>query len=80
MPLVFRHNGFRFHFFSNEGDPREPVHVHVTKDDSDAKFWLQPEVNVAYNYGFSARTLSELSAIVEARRSEIERAWHEHFG
>ncbi len=80
MPVVFRHNGFRFHFFSNEGDPREPVHVHVTKDDADAKFWLQPEVNVAYNRGFAARTLSELSAIIELHRSEIEGAWHEHFG
>jgi hypothetical protein len=53
--------------------------VHVTKDGSDAKFWLQPEVNVAYNHGFPPRTLSELSAIIEARRSEIEGAWHEHF-
>jgi len=30
MPLVFRWKGYRFHFFSNEGDPREPVHIHVT--------------------------------------------------
>jgi hypothetical protein len=30
MPVVCRWNGFRFHFFSNEGDPLEPVHVHVT--------------------------------------------------
>ena len=80
MPLVFRHNGFRFHFFSNEGDPREPVHVHVTKDGSDAKFWVQPEVNVAYNHGFPARILSELSAIIETRCNEIEEAWYDHFG
>jgi hypothetical protein len=79
MPLVFRWKGFRFHFFSNEGDPREPVHVHVTKDGADAKFWLQPEVNVAYNKGFDARTLSALSGIIEERREEIERAWDEHF-
>ena len=37
MPLVFRWKGYRFHFFSNEGDPREPVHIHVTKDGADAK-------------------------------------------
>lgn len=36
MPLVFRWKGYRFHFFSNEGDPREPVHIHVTKDGADA--------------------------------------------
>jgi hypothetical protein len=31
MPRVFDWNGYRFHFFSNEGDPREPVHIHVTR-------------------------------------------------
>ena len=29
MPTVFRHDAFRFFFYSNEGDPREPIHVHV---------------------------------------------------
>ena len=79
MPLVFRWNGYRFHFFSNEGDPLEPVHIHVTREGADAKFWVQPEVNVAYNKGFSARTLAMLSRIVEERREEIERAWNDHF-
>ncbi|HEX8387486.1 MAG TPA: DUF4160 domain-containing protein [Sphingomonas sp.] len=77
MPVVFRHNGYRFHFFSNEGDPREPVHVHVTKDGSDAKFWLQPEVVLAYNHGFNA---PDLAQVAEERRAEIEEAWHDHFG
>jgi hypothetical protein len=29
MPVVLRYKGFRFFFYSNEGSPREPVHVHV---------------------------------------------------
>ena len=29
MPVVFREGGLRYFFFSNEGDPREAVHVHV---------------------------------------------------
>ncbi len=40
MPVIFRENGFRFHFFSDEGDPLEPAHVHITKDGLNAKFWL----------------------------------------
>ncbi len=79
MPVVFRWKGFRFHFFSNEGDPLEPVHIHVSKDNSDAKFWLQPEVGVAYNKGFNARTLVRLSKVVEERREEIEKAWNDYF-
>jgi hypothetical protein len=37
MPKVFSWNCYRFHFFANEGDPREPPHVHVTKDKDTAK-------------------------------------------
>jgi hypothetical protein len=36
-----------FHVFSNEGEPREPVHVHVSKSGADAKLWLFPNVEVA---------------------------------
>lgn len=79
MPKVFSWNGYRFHFYSNEGDPREPVHVHVEKGDADAKFWLFPEVEVAYNRGYSARTLRLLQQVVAERRSEIESAWNEYF-
>jgi hypothetical protein len=80
MPVVFRFEGYRFHFYSNEGDPLEPIHIHVTKDENDAKFWLYPAVTVAYNFGFNAKTQNRLANIIEARRQEIEDAWHEHFG
>jgi hypothetical protein len=80
MPVVFRHKGYRFHFYSNEGDPREPPHIHVLKDGIDAKFWLWPDVVVAYNDGYSARMLRELAEIIEQRRDEIAQAWDEHFG
>jgi hypothetical protein len=79
MPTVFRERGFRFYFYSNEGSPREPVHIHVEKDNVEAKFWLIPEVVVAYNDGYDARTLRELLAIVEGSKSRIERAWNDFF-
>ena len=80
MPVVFRHRGYRFHFYSDEGDPREPIYVHVYKDHADAKFWLYPVAAVAYNRGFDARVLADLLDQVEHHREEIERAWNEHFG
>ena len=79
MPFVFRQNGFRFHFYSDEGNPREPVHIHIRKAGDNAKFWLYPEVRLAYNVGFNGKTLSELENIVEAHTQEIEDAWNEHF-
>ena len=79
MPVVFREEGFRFHFFANEGDPREPVHVHVARPGADAKFWLFPDVEMAYNRGFNARTIRQIQQIVERRRTEIEGVWNEFF-
>jgi len=80
MPVVFRLEGFRFHFYSDEGDPREPVHIHIAKAGADAKFWLHPDAQLAYNRGFDARTIRRLREIVEAHTHQIEEAWNEHFG
>jgi hypothetical protein len=80
MPVVFRNNDFRFFFYSNEGTPREPVHIHVEEDNLEAKFWLNPEVRTAYNDGYIARTLRQLLEIVETNKDLIEAAWNEFFG
>ncbi|MFP5277736.1 MAG: DUF4160 domain-containing protein [Acidobacteriota bacterium] len=80
MPTIFTEDGFRFFFYSNEGSPREPVHVHVEKDGFEAKFWLNPDVALAYNDGYDARSLRRVAAMVAASRERIERAWNEFFG
>ena len=47
MPVVFRHGGLRYYFFSNEGQPPEPAHIHITGGGRDAKVWLDPEPSIA---------------------------------
>jgi hypothetical protein len=42
MPVVFRESGLRYFFYSNEGLPREPRHIHVKGGGKDAKIWLEP--------------------------------------
>ena len=79
MPLIFTHRGYRFFFFSNEGNPREPVHVHIRKGTQIAKFWLEPFVQLAESYGFSSPELNKLAEIVENRKKDIKEAWNEHF-
>jgi hypothetical protein len=54
MPVVLRAAGFVLFFFSNEGDPREPVHVHVRRAGALAKFLITP-VRLAQSRGFDAR-------------------------
>ena len=80
MLVVFRHEGIRFYFFSNKGNPREPVYVRAGRTDADAKLWLSPAVHVAESSSFTRREQAELVRLVELRRDEIVRAWHEHFG
>ena len=79
MPVIFRYNGFRFFFYSNEGNPKEPIHVHVRNAEGEAKFWLYPIVHLNDSDGFDARTLRELAEVVEQNTALIERVWNEYF-
>jgi len=75
-PTVFRVKGYRFFFFSRE---EERMHVHVFCADGEAKFWLEPDVSLAQNYGLAQKRLSELTRITRARKDEITNAWRKHF-
>jgi hypothetical protein len=79
MPVVFRESGLRYFFFSNEGSPREPPHVHVKGRGCDAKIWLEPELSIADSYGFNSRELARILRVVSENRDRILRDWHEHF-
>ena len=80
MPVILRFNGYRFFFYSNEGNPLEPMHIHVRNAEAEAKFWLQPEIQLARNDGFSARDLKELFDAVEQNQVLFMEAWNEYFG
>jgi len=74
---VFREKGYRFHFFSLE---EERMHVHVTCADGDAKFWLEPMIELAMQRGLAQHHISEIRKIVEDHRNELTNAWREHLG
>jgi len=57
LPVILRINGYRFFFYSNEGDPLEPAHVHVSKAGSEAKIWLEPEAVLSRNDGFGDNSM-----------------------
>ena len=79
MPVVLRHKAFRFFFYSNEGSPREPIHVHVRGSGGEAKLWLKPAVRVAASDGLNASMLRELVHVTEDNLELIERTWNEYF-
>ena len=50
MPTVLRIGPYPFHFYSREEN--EPPHIHVTREETEAKFWLH-SVSLAANRGFA---------------------------
>lgn len=76
MPTLLVVEGYRFYFFSNEG--QEPPHVHVTKGGAFAKLWLQP-VRVAASSGFGRQQLRRIRELVFEHQALFVERWHEHF-
>jgi hypothetical protein len=56
------------------------MHVHVQSASGEAKFWLEPEVEMAQNYGLNTRQINAALRLVKAHEDEIREAWQEHFG
>jgi hypothetical protein len=75
-PTVFREGPFRVYFFSRE---ESRMHVHVTTTDGEAKFWMEPEIVLAWNYGLSEPIINRALKLVQERQQEIRDAWRKHF-
>ena len=76
-PTVLRERGFRLHFHAAE-EPR--VHVHAQKERREAKFWLEPRVELADNAGLTRRELATALELVREHEHEIRCAWQTFFG
>lgn len=46
----------------------------------EAKFWLEPQIELAQNYGLSQKELSEALHMLKEHEHDIRSAWHKHFG
>ena len=75
-PTVFKEKGYRFFFFSRE---ELRMHVHVHCADGEAKFWLDPEIELAQNHRLSRKRLKEVERIIEEHIDELTIAWQRHF-
>ena len=75
-PTVFKEAGFRFHFFSRE-EPR--LHVHVLHSTGEAKFWIEPTIELAMNSGLSDDLVAKAERLIRGHEDEIRSGWAEHF-
>ena len=76
MPTIFIVFGFCFKFYSND---HRPVHIHVTKDGHEAKFNLEPTVELVFNRGFKKHELTVITGIIEENDEILIARWNEYF-
>ena len=76
MPTVLNIKGYRFFFFSLEGN--EQPHIHIEHGDKVGKFWLNP-VSLASSYGFRSHELVKIRLLVIEHRELFLERWNEYF-
>jgi hypothetical protein len=76
MPTVLRLGPYRFFFYSADGE--EPRHIHVDRDDAEAKFWLDP-VRLHESREFAATELGRVEALVSQNAVFLRKAWDDFF-
>ncbi|WP_413729464.1 DUF4160 domain-containing protein [Sodalis sp. RH22] len=79
MPVILRYKNFKFFFYSNEGNPLEPAHIHVRNSDGEAKFWLMPAVRLGRSDGLNRRDIKELTEVIEQNKMSFLEAWNDYF-
>ncbi len=75
MPTIFRKDGYRFFFFSDE---HLPEHIHIEKGDSYVRIELL-NLRVTDRYKISQKEIKKLLKLVEENRIVLTGAWNEHF-
>lgn len=85
MPQVFKIGSYWVYFWSNEGRPLEPVHVHVAEGSPVAnatKIWIT-RMGKAYLCNNASQipmpVLKNIMRIIEARSGEIIAKWFSYF-
>ena len=76
-PTVFKEKNFRFFFFSRE---EKRMHIHVVSPDGEAKFWIEPNIELAKFVGFNKKQIKMLENVIKKNENEIRSSWKEHFG
>jgi hypothetical protein len=73
MPTALNSGPYRFYFYSY--DCGEPRHMHVDCENMSAKFWLDPDISLAENFGFSRRELRDIERIMHENIEVLRKEW-----
>jgi hypothetical protein len=73
MPTTLRIGPYRFYFYSYDCDERR--HTHIDRERMSAKFWLDPNVSLADNHGFTRKDLRDLERIIRDNVGILRNEW-----
>lgn len=85
MPKLFEINGYKVYFWSNENQPLEPIHVHISNipHQNATKIWLLSNGTCSLannNDRIPNNVLKDIMEVVSFSHKEIEQRWERSFG
>ena len=86
MPQIFRLGSYWVYFWSNENEPLEPIHVHISNgrpNENATKIWITKSGKCYLCHNKSNipdKTLRNMMRMIEARSSEVIQKWCDYFG
>lgn len=86
MPQELRIGPYSVYFWSNENEPLEPVHVHISEGKASStatKVWITSTGKTLLcnnDSGIPERILRRLMKVIEANSGKIVEDWEKHFG
>ena len=76
MPTLLIVGGYRF--FCYAGDRDEPPHIHIERDEDQAKFWLAP-IRLQKNKGFSRTEINHIQKLIQEHQEQLLAGWNDFF-
>jgi len=76
MPTVLKLLGLKFYYWSQE---HKPIHIHVRKGDGEARFALEPQVELIENHGLKPHELALAEEIICDNREFMIEHWNLYF-
>ena len=76
-PKFKMEEGFIFEIYSNE---EERMHIHVEKAKNEAKFWLEPAIELVEIFGFNSKDVKKITKMVETYGNEFKQQFAAHIG
>lgn len=86
MPQVFKVGSYWVYFWTNENDPLEPIHVHISQGSPTqgaTKVWITQagKCFLCHNQSqIPERVLHNILRVIEARSTEVVEKWTHYFG